>query len=307
MSETHIPQSLVDGLLALCQGDFSFRMKRTMKRDAEDTVAFFVNAIAEELERIFQSSRDQEAKLSRAIEDLSKALTRVAAGDFTVQVPRDFSGDSADVLARLVNSTVAELGTVVESNTRRALDDRRQLEQLVEERTRELKLLATTDPLTGTLNRRRFFEVAEEERLRSARYGHRLVVGMLDLDHFKLINDMYGHAVGDEAIRRVAEALRRALRRQDHIGRYGGEEFGVLLPETRIEEAVKVFERVRQGISDLEVRTARMENPKLRVSIGVTEWMAGEGFEMTLQRADDALYKAKDAGRDRVVAVPVTS
>ena len=151
MSEhPQLPSALVEGLLRLCQGDFSYRVPRSLNRDTDDTAAFFVNAIAEELGRMLRASQQQERHLTATIEQLSAALTRVATGDFSAQVERDYSGDPADVLAFLVNNTILELGEFVASAKRRADEDRRRLEQLVEERTAELRVLATIDALTGT-------------------------------------------------------------------------------------------------------------------------------------------------------------
>jgi diguanylate cyclase (GGDEF)-like protein len=299
MSASELPPALVEGLLRLCQGDFSYRVPRSLNRNSQDTAAFFVNAIAEELERIISRSREQEQHLTRMVEQLSAALTRVATGDFSVQVARDFSGDAPDVLAFLVNNTILELGEFVSASHRRAEEDRRRLERLVEERTAELKVLATTDELTGTLNRRRFFEVAEQEQARSERYRRPLAVAMLDLDHFKAVNDRHGHAVGDEALKLAAQVMQRVVRRQDHVGRYGGEEFGVVLPETRLEEAAHVLERVRREIARIELCADGVSVP-LRVSAGVAAWQAGEVIDTTFKRADGALYEAKQAGRDRV-------
>jgi diguanylate cyclase (GGDEF)-like protein len=298
---SELPAALVNGLLAFSQGDFSYRMPRALNRGGEDNIAVFVNAIAEELQRIFSHFREREAKLTRSIEGLAQALTRVADGDFSAQVSRDFSGDPSDVLACLVNETIDELGRFARASERRAIDGRRQLEQLVEERTRDLQLLATTDALTGTLNRRRFFEVAEEERERSERDGHCFTLGMLDLDHFKVVNDRYGHAVGDEALRRAAEAIRRVVRRQDAVGRYGGEEFGLLFPDTHLDEAQRVCERIRVEIGRVNLRVGA-DDILLRVSEGVAEWRSGESVDATLQRADAALYRAKEEGRNRVVS-----
>jgi diguanylate cyclase (GGDEF)-like protein len=296
-----LPAALVEGLLRLCQGDFEYRVPRSLNRDTDDTAAFFVNAIAEELGRMLRASQQQERHLTSTVEQLSAALTRVATGDFSVQVERDYSGDPADVLAFLVNNTILELGTFVNEAQRRAEEDRRRLEQLVEERTAELRILATTDALTGTLNRRRFFEEAEEERARAQRYKHPLSVAMLDLDHFKSINDRFGHAVGDEALRRSAAIMKRVVRRQDRVGRYGGEEFGVLFPETGLEEAASVAERLRREIAGEELRAGERV-VALRVSCGVAACRADESIEETFKRADAALYEAKVGGRNRVVA-----
>ena len=166
-----------------------------------------------------------------------------------MQVERDFSGDSADVLAFLVNNTATELGIFVAEAQRKADEERARLEQLVAERTAALEQLATTDVLTGALNRRRFLELAEQELARAARYRHSLCLAMLDLDHFKSINDRFGHAAGDEALRAVAEVVRNGLRTVDLFGRYGGEELMVALPETGRAAASIALERIRAQIS----------------------------------------------------------
>jgi diguanylate cyclase (GGDEF)-like protein len=298
MTEHKLPPILVEGLLRLCQGDFSFRLPRTNRRDQEDTIAFFVNTIAEELERILRETKSQEEKLARLVDTLSQALQDVAAGDLTVQVERDFSGDAADVLAFLVNNTVTELGIVVESSRRQAAEEKQRLERLVAERTAELERLATTDALTGALNRRRLFEVAAAELARAARYEHAICLAMLDLDHFKSINDRFGHAVGDEALHAVAEVVRAQLRTVDVLGRYGGEELMVALPETAREPAAIALERIRAAVAAIQLSA---EEARLSISAGLVEVQRGESLDDALKRADAALYEAKRAGRNRLV------
>ena len=310
-----IPESLVEAFLRLCQGEFSFRLPRNNSRDAQDTAAFFFNAIAEELERMITSSIEQEQRLAHAVESLSAVLLRVAAGDLTAKVERDYRGDSVDVLAFLVDNTVAELRILVAERERRAEEDRQKLERLVEQRTRELREsleeqkkieqrlreLATTDALTGMLNRRRLFEVAEEELSRSARYKRPVCIAMCDLDHFKEINDRHGHCVGDEALALIGTTLRAILRRQDHAGRYGGEEIAIVLPETKLEVARVVLERTRAAIEGLSLEAGNERVP-VTASVGVVEWSPGETLSDTLRRADGALYAAKTGGRNCVVA-----
>lgn len=295
-----LPPTLVEGLLRLCEGDFAFRMPRSRTRDTTDTAAFFVNTIAEELERILRESQQQEARLAQFVDRMSNALIAVAAGDFGAEVERDFAGDPPDVLAFLLNNTIAELGMFVAAAQHKAEEDRHRLEALVQERTRELDRLATTDLLTETFNRRRIAELGEQEVGRAARYGTSLCVVMLDLDHFKAINDTYGHAVGDLALRCAADAIRSRVRAHDHIGRYGGEEFVVIAPNTSLDGAAHLAEAVRHAID-----TASCESGGRRValstSVGVAEWTAGETLDAVLTRADRALYSAKAAGRNRVM------
>ena len=161
--------------------------------------------------------------------------------------------------------------------------------------------LATTDALTGMLNRRRLFELAGEELDRSERYGRPLSLAMLDIDHFKAINDRFGHHLGDDALVAVARTVREQVRRQDAVGRYGGEEFAVLLPETELEAARQVIERVRAQVHALALTSAGTPVP-LAVSGGVVQRRRGEPLNAALNRADEALYAAKRGGRNRVVA-----
>lgn len=186
------------------------------------------------------------------------------------------------------------------------LDDQRTgmltLTDLTEQKRIEdrLRRLAARDALTDTLSRGRFFEVAREELARASRYPRPLALAMLDLDLFKSINDRYGHHAGDEVLRAIAGLMTRGLRGQDHIGRYGGEEFAVLLPETTLEAAREVLERIRQAIAEMRLAFEGKELT-ITVSAGVVSVESGEPLETALARADAALYRAKGAGRNRVV------
>ena len=165
---------------------------------------------------------------------------------------------------------------------------------------RRMRRLALTDELTRLPNRRRVMAVADE-RVRSARaHGAALSLLALDIDHFKKINDAYGHDAGDVVLRRVAEACRGALRRGDEIGRTGGEEFLIVLPGTDGAGAVDVAERVRAAVERIDVSDLHPAL-KITVSIGVAEWQRTDDFSATAKRADDLLYLAKQSGRNRVV------
>jgi two-component system cell cycle response regulator len=162
----------------------------------------------------------------------------------------------------------------------------------------ELRKLATTDPLTGIANRRRFLDKAPKEVTRSQRYGRDLSVLMLDVDRFKAINDRYGHAVGDQVLCRLVEVCKDALREHDIIGRLGGEEFAILLPETALDTARTVAERLRKNI---ETTTVDGESVHFTVSFGVAQVKGSdETAEEVIRRADEALYRAKRSGRNRV-------
>ena len=165
----------------------------------------------------------------------------------------------------------------------------------------ELRRLATTDPLTGAANRRHFFETAELEIQRSQRNKGPLSVLMLDIDHFKRINDTYGHHIGDLALVEVVKTCKKAIRISDSLGRLGGEEFAVLLPETDRAQGQLLAERLRQEIAAIALE-ASGEVVRLTVSIGVAEFARDAlSLEETLKRADQALYQAKEGGRNQVV------
>ncbi|BEU95819.1 GGDEF domain-containing protein [Acidovorax sp. DW039] len=172
---------------------------------------------------------------------------------------------------------------------------------MASERVRsEFEHLATHDSLTGALARRAVLELADSEMQRWQRYGHTFSVLMLDVDHFKQINDTHGHLVGDAVLRDVVSHVRGALRASDRLGRYGGEEFLVLMPATDLPAAQAVAERVAATVRNAPVAAG---GPHCTVSIGVTSVGAGDAnFDVLLARADAALYRAKSGGRDRVVA-----
>ena len=178
----------------------------------------------------------------------------------------------------------------------------------VQKLARELEKLATTDPLTGIANRRQILMLGEKELSDAWRYKRPLSVLMLDLDHFKRINDNYGHPVGDQVLKSITETANKNLRLGDAFGRFGGEEFVAFLPETNTKEAMIVAERIRSTITAISV--TNLENnhtiSNLTVSIGVATLQATDkNLEHFLSRADDALYEAKKQGRNRVAVHPV--
>lgn len=169
-------------------------------------------------------------------------------------------------------------------------------QKLLEERLREL---AMQDELTGLYNRRHFVELAEADVARARRTGMPLSLAMLDIDHFKAVNDAFGHPVGDAALKVLARCMRETLRTSDVPARLGGEEFVVLLMDTGLEGAVAVTERLRERVGRAEVPAGRDRVARFTVSGGVAELAPGERLEGLLARADEALYRAKEEGRDR--------
>ncbi len=165
---------------------------------------------------------------------------------------------------------------------------------------REMKQLATIDTLTGANNRHQFFSLAVQEFNRAKRYGHPLVVLMLDIDYFKSINDTHGHQAGDVVLRALSAMAQVSLREMDVFGRIGGEEFAAALPETDLEAGLQAADRLRDELAKLKVQTKEAD-VSFTVSIGVTLVRAeDQNIEETIHRADEALYKAKKMGRNRV-------
>ncbi|MGV1098882.1 GGDEF domain-containing protein [Thiovibrio sp. JS02] len=220
--------------------------------------------------------------LQATLRHLTWQTGQVAKGDFSQRI--DFLGG----FSASFNSMVKQL----EASQERILAQNRELERL-----------AATDPLTGAFNRRYFMEFGRKEFIRSRRYGHVFAAFQMDLDHFKKINDTHGHAVGDEVLKAFTANCLEGLRENDVLGRVGGEEFAVVLPETPITGAHKVAERFREATCDRKVYVGE-QAVHFTVSIGLTCLRADDAdLEVVLRRADEALYLAKNGGRNRVVAV----
>lgn len=164
---------------------------------------------------------------------------------------------------------------------------------------RVLFRLSTSDPLTGALNRRHFMTLMAREQKRAERYGARFSLLMLDIDHFKKINDTFGHQVGDEAIKQMAAACQAHLRPTDMLCRYGGEEFLIALTHTEEGGARIAAERIREAVAKIEI-PADGTFARFTVSIGVTCFVPGARVEQLIDCADQALYAAKTGGRNQV-------
>ncbi|MBA6224059.1 diguanylate cyclase [Colwellia sp. MB02u-18] len=166
----------------------------------------------------------------------------------------------------------------------------------------EFKNLANTDPLTNLYNRRYLTEQAEQEYHRAKRYSLSLTVMTIDIDHFKSINDKFGHPAGDKVLIAVAQQLKTNLRKIDILARIGGEEFSILLPETSATAGMKLAERIRTEQSNLKIVGDWPGEIKLSVSIGVSSFLSDdESFDTMFSRADKALYQAKNYSRNKVM------
>jgi diguanylate cyclase (GGDEF)-like protein len=169
-----------------------------------------------------------------------------------------------------------------------------------------MQRMAERDALTGLANRRRFRAAGEREQRRSRRFGHPLAALMLDLDHFKQVNDRYGHGAGDDVLGEVARRIQATVREIDLAARYGGEEFAVLLPETSLDTAREVAERIRLAVMNAPAVT-RQGPVAVTLSAGVAVLdRRGGDFDALLEAADAALYQAKTAGRNQVAVAPAS-
>ena len=210
--------------------------------------------------------------LQASLNHLTWQTNRVASGDFTQRV--DFMGEFSESFNSMVT--------------------------LLDQSMRKLELMAHTDPLTGADNRGYFMERLGVELDRAKRYESIFCLVMLDLDHFKSVNDIHGHAAGDEALRSLCRVLNSSgLRSSDFFGRIGGEEFAIVLPETVIQGALEVAERVRVNLENTKVVHDESEF-FITASVGVSEYREGDTEESLMNRADQAMYKAKNSGRNRI-------
>jgi diguanylate cyclase (GGDEF)-like protein/PAS domain S-box-containing protein len=229
----------------------------------------------------------------KAFEDLSERINRGESGTLEFEIVGLKGGhrwlDTHAVPMRDVNGQITGLLGVT-----RDITARKRAEQ-------ELEQLAQTDFLTNLSNRRHFMTQAEQELSRTLRYGGPLSVLMMDLDYFKKINDTYGHKTGDLVLRRFADLSRQTLREVDAIGRIGGEEFAVVLPQTDGQHALEAAERLRKLTEDAEVALEQGLPFHFTVSIGVATLTGpSTNIDTLLSQADQALYKAKKIGRNKV-------
>ncbi|MBS1210938.1 MAG: hypothetical protein H6R19_3336 [Proteobacteria bacterium] len=213
-------------------------------------------------------------------------------------------------MAQLVDEIVRET-RVVEERTRHSQEELQSLRITVDQAHKEIARLegeleqaselVRHDPLTGALNRKGLDEMLARETARMLRRGSKLSLAMLDVDDFKRLNDSLGHSTGDEALKHLALVIRENIRPQDSAGRYGGEEFLILLPDTNLEDGVTAMRRLQR---ELTKRIFLHDNQKLLItfSAGVTEMQTGEPAQIAINRADKAMYAAKKAGKNRVEA-----
>jgi diguanylate cyclase (GGDEF)-like protein/PAS domain S-box-containing protein len=186
----------------------------------------------------------------------------------------------------------------------RDVTEHKQMEEALRHSEKQYKKLSITDDLTGLHNSRHFYDQLEREVDRAARYKRPLAVLLLDVDNFKQYNDTYGHLAGDEVLARLGQVIRKSIRRTDSAYRYGGEEFTIILTETKGKEAVTVGERLRKEFSSQNFQPSSGSAVSMRISIGVTDYVEGEKITDLVKRADQNMYVAKNRGKDCVFYSP---
>lgn len=184
-------------------------------------------------------------------------------------------------------------------------DITKKLDSMVKEKTRtimeaykELEISVVTDKLTSLYNRNRLDEILENEINRCNRYNKRFSLLIMDIDRFKYINDNFGHVCGDKVLKKTAAEIKKCIRNTDFAGRWGGDELIIIFPETYVQAAVDIAEKLRLSIAHLDIK----EDFKLSASFGVAEFLHGDTAEGLFRRADKALYLAKSTGRNRVIS-----
>lgn len=228
----------------------------------------------------------------RPVNRLSKGAAGVASGNLDVDIPvTGFS--EVSYLTQVFNHMVA--------NLRQGREEITAANNALLESNKVLHELSITDGLTGLCNRKHIMDLFSREFVRAKRYNQPLAVLMLDVDHFKKINDTYGHQTGDDAVCQLADALRNSVRECDYVGRYGGEEFLIILPNSDIQSGADTAERIRKNVSKLQIAKDN-DSIALTVSIGVAGYPDdGQDAKTIIRLADDLLYQAKGSGRNRVM------
>ncbi len=253
--------------------------------------------------------------ISGPLNHLIKVTEQISKGDYS----RTIFSNGRDEISRLACSFNKMTDNLKESEAK-LLEYNRNLENIVEKRTFELrnakleleeayknlndekeilKTMSITDYLTDIFNRRYIVQKLEEEIQRNVRHKKGICILILDIDYFKRVNDTYGHLFGDEVLINVSKTIKQSIREIDILGRYGGEEFLLILPYTKLEEARIVAERIRNNVKSI---IFSVKDLNITISGGLSEFSQSENSALLLQRADEFLYEAKYQGRDRIVS-----
>ncbi|BAJ02099.1 sensory box/GGDEF family protein [Shewanella violacea DSS12] len=270
--------------------------------DAQQNIQLFNNAA----EKIFGYSADEI--LGQSITRLMKEKFRANHGNYIKQFA-DSDIQSRDMISRVMILAVKKDGSefpVEITISKISINGKKEFTAIIRDVSNRIAFIEklqhklNTDNLTGLNNRNYFDGQLVEISQQYKRFGHTFCVLMFDLDKFKMVNDTYGHPIGDKVLQEFAKKTKQVIREVDILARFGGEEFIALLPNTRLKAAKEVANRIRQRISQQIVLSQDHEPVTFTVSIGVAEFSPHDDTESIIKRADDALYRAKNSGRNRV-------
>lgn len=283
--------ALIDATRSLKEVIYKQGMLKHSLAEAKNTVKTMMMTFIDRLGDMAHATGDYHKKIGKYSEKITKAKGVIELNTILDDVMRDTKAAQTEALRSRDDMLAA----------RRDVQDAEAKIVELESKLEELSELVREDKLTGSLNRRGLDEVLDRELARSARRKAPLCVALLDLDDFKRLNDTYGHSAGDEVLIHLVRVIKETLRTMDVIGRFGGEEFMVVLPDTTLESAAQTITRLQR---ELTKRIFMWENAKLLItfSAGVALRAADEDQASLIKRADEALYKAKRAGKNRVVA-----
>jgi diguanylate cyclase len=258
--------------------------------DVKLTVKNMMMTFVDSLGAVAASTGDFQARMGGYAERISRAGNIPELNELLGEVVHAARQAESDALASRDRMMAAQAEMQEAENRIRTL----------EAELREMSELVREDHLTGSLNRRGLDEEFERERARAERRGTPLCVALLDVDNFKRLNDTYGHAAGDEALRHLVRVVKETLRVIDTVARYGGEEFLILMPETTLESAAQTMTRLQRALTK---HFFLHDNEKLLItfSCGVAQRNQGEDQTSLLKRADQAMYQAKHTGKNRVI------
>ncbi|MDH4060918.1 MAG: GGDEF domain-containing protein, partial [Aquincola sp.] len=255
---------------------------------ARDALRALVDSLSEELKSLGTHTGRFSEQLSQCVDGIESADTREKLSSLVHDIVS---------ASRTVQTEVADAGSRLAAGREQA----EALNERVRELESELRRLsdeASTDALTQIANRRGLAQAFEVEAARHERDGNPLAVALIDIDNFKKLNDSLGHAAGDEALKALAAQVQKTLRPVDHVARFGGEEFVMLLPATQVEEAREALGRVQRALS-MSLFLHEGREVFVTFSGGVTLWRPGEDLDSAVERADLALYEAKRTGKNR--------
>lgn len=265
---------------------------KTSLVEAKDALKTMLTTFVDQLSNLADSTSDYHDKIEVCAQKIS------AAEDIS-----ELQVVITDLMheTRSIQENARRSQEELESTRMKVIETEQRISQLQHE-LEEASTLVRHDQLTGVLNRRGLEEIFVKECARARRHQSPLCVTLLDIDNFKKLNDSLGHDAGDEALIHLSRVIRENLRPQDSVGRYGGEEFVILLPETELENGIMVITRLQRELTR-RIFLHDHEKTLITFSAGITLWQDGEAQNVTLKRADEAMYVAKKTGKNRVVPV----